>query len=247
MRAGALVRWSDLLVLRDPGAAEALAAAGAPGPFRVGADPAWCAIGTEPPASNRRDEVLVVLDSRVAHDSGHLAAALDLVAAQGLRIRLVPWRTRRHGADDLDLARVIAAQLGARARVLLPPSNLEEARAEAARSRVVVALRLHAMIVAASAGVPFLAVNGEREMAHQAWRLEQPAIPLLADPGAIARAVLDAADGAPAPLGVVEAERNAAAESFRLLRLLLDAEESEEDIEVEPLPLAPLGPPEGIA
>src|SRR5581483_11844545 len=36
-----LVRAADLLVLRDEESAAALAAAGAPAPLRVGADPAW--------------------------------------------------------------------------------------------------------------------------------------------------------------------------------------------------------------
>jgi polysaccharide pyruvyl transferase WcaK-like protein len=242
-RVGALVRWSDLLVLRDAAAAEVLAEAGAPGPFRVGADPAWCALDPSAPVREGRDEVLVILDSRAALPGGpapaRLAAALDLLAARGLRVRLAPWRISRYGADDLDLARAISARLGARARILLPPGDLPEARAEATRARVVLALRLHALVIAAGAGTPVVAIDGEREMANLAARLGQPALPIDADPAAIAAAVLGAAHGpAPSP-AAVRAERAAAHESFRLLRVLLEAEHSVEDHHVVPLPLAP--------
>jgi polysaccharide pyruvyl transferase WcaK-like protein len=243
-RVGALVRLSDLLVLRDSRAAEALLAAGAPGPFRVAADPAWCALDNAvPDSSERRDEVLVILDSRVVSISGagpaRLAAALDRLAARGLRVRLAPWRISRYGADDLDLARAIAARLGARARILLPPASLTDARSEAAGARVVLALRLHALIVAASAGTPAVALGDEPEMAGLAARLGQPALTLSSGPAAVARAAMAAAEGAPASSAAVRAERATAHEAFRLLRLLLDAGHSEEDHEVVALPLVP--------
>jgi polysaccharide pyruvyl transferase WcaK-like protein len=243
-RVGALVRLSDLLVLRDPSAADALLAAGAPGPFRVAADPAWCALETAVSTpSERRDEVLVILDSRAVSISGsgpaRLAAALDRLAARGLRVRLAPWRISRYGADDLDLARAIAARLGARARILLPPASLSEARSEAAGARVVLALRLHALIVAASAGTPAVALGDELEMGGLAGRLGLPSLPLAADPAAVAWTAMATADGAPATSEAVNAERSTAREAFRLLRLLLDAGRSDEDHDVAALPLVP--------
>jgi polysaccharide pyruvyl transferase WcaK-like protein len=242
-RVAALVRLADLLVLRDPSAANVLLAAGAPGPFRVAADPAWCALDPAPPSVERRDEVLVILDSRAVQIDGpvpkRLAAALDILAAQGLRVRLAPWRISRHGADDLDLARTIAAGLGSRARILLPPDGLSEARAEAAAARVVVALRLHALVVAASAGTPAVAIGGERELATLAGRLGQPALSPDASPASIAAAALAVAQGPPPSPAAVSAERATAYEAFRLLRLMLDADRSEEDHDVVALPLVP--------
>jgi polysaccharide pyruvyl transferase WcaK-like protein len=243
LRVTALVRLSDLLVLRDASAADVLLAAGAPGPFRVAADPAWCALDVEIPGRERRDEVLVIVDSRAVRIGStapaRLAAALDLLAAQGLRIRLAPWRISRHGADDLDLARTIAAHLGARARILLPPASLSEARAEAAGVRVVLALRLHALIVAASAGTPAVALDGERELATLAGRLGQPALGLDATPAAIAAAALAVAQGPPPSPAAVSAEQAKARDAFRLMRLVLDADRSEEDHDVAALPLVP--------
>lgn len=253
MRVGALVRLADLLVLRDRSSADVLLAAGAPGPFRVAADPAWCALDAAPRDAERRDEVLVILDSRAMPIGGaapaRLAAALDMLAARGLRVRLAPWRISRYGADDLDLARAIAARLGARARVLLPAASLTEARAEAAGARVVLALRLHALIVAASAGTPAVALDDGRELAGLAGRLGQPTLPLHAQPAAIAQAALAAAQGPPPSRAAVSAERANAQQAFRLLRLLLDADRSEEDHDVVALPLVPepLVPSEPLA
>ncbi len=242
-RVGALVRFSDLLVLRDPSAAEALLAAGAPGPFRVAADPAWAAPPGRPVSRARREEALVILDSHTLGADGplvaRLAAALDLVAVRGLRIRLVPWRIGRYGLDDLDLARAIARRVGARTRILLPPSDLEEARGEAARSRVVLALRVHALIVAAQSGTPAVALDGGGEAASLAARLGQPALPLSAEPAEIADGVLRAAQGPPPAADRIRAEQDTVHEAFRLLRLLIDAERSEEDHDLTALPLVP--------
>jgi polysaccharide pyruvyl transferase WcaK-like protein len=243
VRVAALVRLSDLLVLRDASAADVLLAAGAQGPFRVAADPAWCALDAPSAGRERRDEVLVILDSRAVPIGGsapaRLAAALDMLAAQGLRIRLAPWRISRHGADDLDLARAIQTHLGARARILLPPASLSEARAEAAGVRVVIALRLHALIVAASAATPAVAVDGERELATLAGRLGQPSLGLDAAPSWIAAAALSVAQGPPPNAAVVSAERARARDAFRLLRLVLDADRSDEDQDMAALPLVP--------
>ena len=55
-----LVRHTDLLVLRDEESAAVLAAAGAPTPFRVGADPAWTLLGRP----RRRRVVPAVAEAR---------------------------------------------------------------------------------------------------------------------------------------------------------------------------------------
>ncbi|MEA2211724.1 MAG: hypothetical protein QOF83_1672 [Solirubrobacteraceae bacterium] len=244
-RASLLVRLSDLLILRDPATADVLAAAGAPGPFRVAADPAWWAIDTTVAPARQRNGVMVILDAntmvRTPALAARLTAACDRLAAGGLRVSLAPWRVGLTGTDDLDLARAVVAgmSMGARARVLLPPADLSETRAQAARAQVVLGLRRHALIVAASVGTPAVAVAADHETASLARRLGQ--LPLTADaaPTVIAATVSAAIGHRPAGPGAVARERAAAQEAFRLLRLLLEADRSEEDRRLGALPLMP--------
>jgi hypothetical protein len=242
MRAAAVVRWADLLVLRDPVAAAVLVEAGAPGPFRVGADPAWCALHRELPRQ-RRDEALVILDAREIADDpaapGRLAAALDAIAAHGLRIRLAPWRIGSGREDDLGLARAIAGRLCAHARVLLPPTGLQEVGAEAASARVVLSFRTHGVIAAASTATPVVALGSDPEISSVARRLGQPSVALGSAPGELIAATLRAAAGPPPPPDAVAGERAAAREAFKLLRLLLDGRDSDEDHDLQALPLLP--------
>lgn len=242
MRVAALVRLADLLVLRDRSSAQTLADAGAPGPFRVAADPTWCALPDAPATAERNPEALVILDSRCtrADSPSRLAPVLERVAAAGLRIRLAPWRISRYGADDLELARTVAAWMRARAQILLPPASLDEARFQAARASVVLASRVQALIVAASAGTPAVALGGDLELASLAVRLGQPAPTLDAGPEPVVDALIKASQGPPPSAAAVRAERATADEAFRLLRLLLDAERSDEDHDVVALPLAPV-------
>ncbi|HEX4106737.1 MAG TPA: polysaccharide pyruvyl transferase family protein [Solirubrobacteraceae bacterium] len=243
VRAQLLVRAADLLVLRDAAAADALASGGAPGPFRVGADPAWCALPGARPRPRPREGVLVVLDARFAERrpwvADHLASALDRVAVHGLRVRLAPWQISRFGADDLDLARAVSARVGARARVLLPPADLDEACAVAASAQVVLALRLHALIVAATAGTPAVPFGDGADLAALGARLGAPALPAGGDPEQLAARILAAAHAGAPDLDAIDRERAAAREGFRLLRLLIDGERSTEDHDLIPLPLAP--------
>lgn len=242
-RASMLVRLSDLLILRDPATADVLASAGAPGPFRVAADPVWCAIDGDVGGPRERDGVLVILDAdalvRTPALAARLATACDLLAAGGLRIRLAPWRVGLTGTDDLDLARAVAGGMGAQARVLLPPADLAEARAEAARARVVLGLRRHALIVAASVGTPAVAVAEDHETTSLAHRLGQVPLPVDAAPEVIVATVAAATGHRPAGAEAVDHERAAAREAFRLLRLLLEADRSEEDRHLAALPLMP--------
>jgi polysaccharide pyruvyl transferase WcaK-like protein len=242
-RASRLVRLADLLILRDPITADVLAAAGAPGPFRVAADPVWCGIDTHVAPDRGRDGVTVILDAdtlvRAPAIAGRLAAAADRLAAGGLRVRLAPWRVGLTGTDDLDLARTVAAGMGAHARVLLPPADLAEAQAEAARARVVLGLRRQALIVAAGAGTPAVALAEDHETASLARRLGQVSLPAEAAPDVIATAVSVATGHRPPGPEAVAHERGAAHEAFRLLRLLLEADRSEEDRNLAALPLMP--------
>lgn len=242
-----LVGQADLLVLRDEESADVLAGAGAPAPFRVGADPAWTLFDAPPRLPSSDGEgVLVALsheagDGRLADD---LAAALVPILAAQHPVRLQPWQigglTR---PDDLDLARAIDRRLGGAAELLLPPADLHEAQALFARQALVVGLRFHALVAAAAAGTRFVAVAHEPKLAAVARRLGQPAVTVDADgldPVVLSGAIRTALDGgAPPRAGAVRGEIARAEQGLRLLRLLLSRGRAEDADTIGTLPLAP--------
>jgi|GEM_PF-2665718 len=250
-----LVAQADLLVLRDEESADVLTQLGATTPFRVGADPAWTLLDG-PPSSDvtRPGPVVVALSGEAASDgdgamatglADDLAAALVPVLAAGHPVALQPWRIGgATGPDDLDLARAVNARLGSSAQLIMPPADLEAARALFAGARLVVGLRLHALIAAAGAGAPFVAVAHEPKLAAAARRMGQRAVvPDPAgglDPAQLATAILAAID-APSPPrpSAVQGEVTRAEQGFRLLRLLLSGGRSDDAETIGALPLRP--------
>ncbi|MBX5441844.1 MAG: polysaccharide pyruvyl transferase family protein, partial [Solirubrobacteraceae bacterium] len=192
-----LVGQASLLVLRDEESAQVLADAGAPAPFRIGADAAWTvAAAGETPAGARGGHVVVAL----SHDAGddgladELAATLVPVLAAGREVVLQPWQVGRVGRrDDIDLARAVNARLGGTARIAVPPADLGEARAVLAEAGLVVAQRFHALVAAGAAGAPAVAYAHEPKLAGLARRLGQPALAPGADPGRLGAAIVAAA------------------------------------------------------
>jgi polysaccharide pyruvyl transferase CsaB len=224
--AGTLVSRADLLVLRDEESADLLArAAQRTAPFRVGSDAAWTLMHNAPDEHAGGDEVVVA----ISHEAGgrplvdYLAEALAVVAAAGRPIALQPWQVTGEGIDDLLIAQAVAGRLRGAASVLDPPVNLRAARALYRRSAVVLGLRFHALVAAAAAGAPFVALAHEPKLAGLARRLGQPSVPPRMPPGLLGRRLLAAADEPAAPAAAVRAEIAAAEEGFRLLRLLLSA------------------------
>jgi polysaccharide pyruvyl transferase WcaK-like protein len=231
-----IVRAADLLILRDDESAGHLAAVGAPTPVRVGADPAWTLLPDPQPAAP--GDALVVALSHLAgsRDLGeHLAAGLEPIADAGIAIRLDPWQP----GGDLELATDVATRLGGRAEIGAPPADVHAARAGMAGARLVLAQRFHALVAAASAGVPALAVAHEPKLSGLARRLTLPAVAPDAPPQSFAGAVLGALDAPPAPAEAVRRERTAAEDGFRLLRVLLARGRSDEAVDVDGLALRP--------
>jgi polysaccharide pyruvyl transferase WcaK-like protein len=248
-----IVRAADLLILRDEESAGHLAAAGAPTPIRVGADAAWtlvpapraepaAAAGTvEGPAVMMRapggGHAPVTIDGAgdrrpVVVALSHLAGGPDLAArlADGLRpvvesglpVRLDPWQPD----GDADLAAAVATRLDdPHVAVTPPPADIDEARVSMADARLVLALRFHALVAAAGAGVPALAVTHEPKLEGLARRLEQPAVAADAPPSTLAGEILRAVDGPPAAPEAIERER-ASAEELRVLRARGRSEEA---------------------
>jgi polysaccharide pyruvyl transferase WcaK-like protein len=164
-----------------------------------------------------------------------LAAGLAPVVDAGVDVRLDPWQ-----ADgDADLAAAVATRLNGRVGIAAPPPDLVAARDAMVGAQLVLAQRFHAIVAAAAAGVPVLAVAHEPKLGGLARRLEQPVVAAEAPPAALATAVLDALDGPPAPPAAVRRERVHAESGFRLLRVLLARGRSDEAVDVDGLPLRP--------
>lgn len=236
----------DLVVLRDEESAVILEGAGARTPFRVGADPAWTLLGRhlapgERPAEEGAARLVVALSRYAAGGDGAFGAALGRALAEvaarrrgRLHIDLQPWE-----AGDLDLAASVR-KLVPSARVVAPPSTLLEARRQLAPAWAVVGARFHALVAAAAAGTPFVAVAHEAKLAALARRFAQPAVlphPAALDdlPDLVEAAV---AGGGPARARAEE-EVARAEEGFRLLRLLLSGGVDGDLSTLAGLPLVP--------
>jgi polysaccharide pyruvyl transferase WcaK-like protein len=234
-----IARRCGLLVLRDPESAEALVAAGVPPPFRIGADPAWAVLadGRQPRA--RRERVVVVLCSEAIGLERHLAEALGPLAGAGLEIGLLPWREGLPGAAGEELVPALARALDGAAGVLDAATDLAGVRDALSGSRLALGFRHHALVAAATAGVPFVALGHEPGLRDLARGLEQRAVPVGAPPTELS-AVLSGSLERPAPtLEAVRARRASAQEGLRLLRLLLSEGGSDDVRDLDGLPLEP--------
>jgi polysaccharide pyruvyl transferase WcaK-like protein len=263
-----LVQAADLLILRDDVSARHLELAGAQAPFRVGADPAWLALGggaeatpsadgaaanggapaaaanSTAPGAGRERSVLVALDRRAcgAAQVPRLASALAGLAQAGVEVRLQPWHRRdAEGRGDRDHA--VAAELASRlqtpVRMLEPLADLRSSAAALAGCGVALCVAPHALISAAAAAIPAVALDGCPGVASLARRLEQPLLGPDATAAEIAAAVLGSLERDPAPEAAKRREIAAAEEGLRLLRLLLSEGESEDSGEISGLSLKP--------
>jgi polysaccharide pyruvyl transferase WcaK-like protein len=238
-----IVHAADLLVLRDEESAARLAAAGAPTPFRVGADSAWTLLEPRTPGltlttGNGHGPVVVAL----SHLAGgrdlpdRLAAGLAPLAGAGVPLRLQPWQLE---AGDGALAAAVAARMPDAVPILPPPADLVAARDELSGARLLLGLRFHSLVAAAAAGVPFLAYAHEPKLQGLARRLGQPAVDPAGDPAELTAAVLAALEQPAADPAAVRAERDRSAEGFRMLRVLLAGGRSEEADHIDGLALRP--------
>jgi polysaccharide pyruvyl transferase CsaB len=235
--ARAIVHSANLLILRDEESAAHLAEVGAPTPFRVGSDAAWTLLPDPEPAAADGGPLVVAL-SHLAGDrrlAEQLAAGLEPIVAAGIPVRLDPWQPE----GDRELATEVAARVGGRAEIGAVPTDLRSARDDMTGARLVLAQRFHALVAAASAGVPALAVAHEPKLSGLARRLSLPAVAADAPPESFAGAVRSALDTAPAPVEAVRGQRLAAEDGFRLLRVLLARGRSDEVIDIEGLALRP--------
>lgn len=241
--ANLVVRRSRLTVLRDEHSAVALAEAGAPAPFRVGSDPAWTVVGAEPepPARRRRDTVVVALShlaSKRPDFAERVADVLRPLAGRGLEVHLQPWQGGPGDHDHL-LAGAVAARLGRSAAILDPPETVAAASRQFAEASVVVGFRFHALVAAAAARTPFVAVAHEPKLAAIAQRFGQPSIDPLDGLASLPLQVDTALAGPPPSAAVTRSQVAAAEEGFRFLRLVATRGDLEDLDTLTGLPLVP--------
>jgi polysaccharide pyruvyl transferase WcaK-like protein len=235
-----IARRCGLLVLRDSESAEALVAAGVPAPFRIGADPAWAALSDRPePRADARDRVVVVLCSEAIGLERHLAEALAPLAGAGLEIELLPWREGLPGCGGEGLVPAIARALDGAATVLDAAVDLAGVRDALSGARLALGFRHHALVAAAAAGVPFVALGHEPGLRDLARGLEQRAVPVGAPPTELSAVLSSSLDRAAPTLDAVQARTSSAEEGLRLLRLLLSQGGSEDVRDLDGLPLEP--------
>jgi polysaccharide pyruvyl transferase WcaK-like protein len=248
-----LARWTaehaDLLILRDEESASVLAGIGAAGPFRIGADPAWTLFdGSGRSNEHERDGVVVAIshlaDTEVDRLVERLVHVVEPLIAKGERVHLQPWQGDEVGADAL-VAHRLVRRLGdpPLVDVVARPQSLHDAVHCFARARAVVGLRHHALIAAAVAGCPFLAVAHEPKLAGIARRLGQSSVPPHATPAVLARSVVELLHHDPATPGSVAGEIDAARRSMRLLRVVVSRGIDEELVDRDRLELSRSGTP----
>jgi polysaccharide pyruvyl transferase CsaB len=163
-----MFRRARLVVLRDARSADLLRQWGCPGPISVAADPvvllrpaprdeldAWLA-DQHAPALDSPYRVLV--PRQVGEHEPALTAAARALASGGRRVLVVPFQRQ-----DEEMAARIAAAAGA--TPLPAPEDPRVAMALVADSAGVLSVRLHALVFAAAAGVPALAVAYDPKVA----------------------------------------------------------------------------------
>jgi polysaccharide pyruvyl transferase WcaK-like protein len=236
-----LVRRSGLLVLRDDESARVLADAGAPAPFRVGADATWASVVHSPLVAAPVEDVVLVAVSRFAGSRDltvGLAEGLRQLRAEGLTICLQPWQVDESAPDDLPLTHALASEIGGPVELRDPPTDLFDAVRQAAAARLVVAMRFHALVAAAVGGTRTVAVDHEPKLGALARRLGQ--VSRRPHPGVRWATVLSEALDGPVPDSAAIAEQAAlATEGFRLLRLVLGGGGTPEATQLTGLPLEP--------
>ena len=242
-----VVRRSALTVLRDEESAAELAAAGVPGPFRVGADPAWTLLG---PAGHgpapQAQRVLVIPSGLAVADDGRdgmivrLAATLDRLRAEGVEIVVQPWqRATTEGDGDETLVAQVARAVHGGVDTLPPATSFVDAAVAMGEMGAVLTFRFHGLVAAAAAGVPAVAIGHEGKLRGLARRLGQRRAPAAFAPERLAVQLGEAltCDG-PSP-SVVKEEIARAEEGFRLLRIVLGDDTTAEADTLGTLPLSP--------
>lgn len=207
-RARTLAARSEALVVRDTASASNLAAAGAVPPFWVGAELAWASLPGPSPTTRADHALVCVEDWRTVADLGAVTAAC---ADAGLGLLVQSWP----GAEAGPVPPVPWTPVPG-------PESLVAARTALAAVRLAVASSRGPVLAAVAAGTPVVVVDPDPGTAELAARLGQ-VIVRAHDPPSLLAAAVDRALGEAAPLPeTVAVEAEAALQSLRILRALVD-------------------------
>jgi polysaccharide pyruvyl transferase CsaB len=150
--AGSALRGAAHVSLRDPDSLALAREIGVRRPIQLVPDPA---LALHPPASGRGGHVLVAVRSWGA-STQHLAGLRDALRSLSAERTILALPMQ----DAVDRQASEAAIDGIhRAEVLGPGASLDEQLAAIGSASLVVGMRLHALILAAAAGVPALAIS----------------------------------------------------------------------------------------
>jgi polysaccharide pyruvyl transferase WcaK-like protein len=243
-----IVKHADLLVLRDEESAAEMFRSDVPGPFRIGADPAWTLVAPPDRVPPARHGAVRVIPSHLATGTDgwsgmvdRLSDTLGRLLSMGLAVELQAWQ---HGGgltdgNDVAIIDTLVDRLGPSVEKVPTPGSMEAAVESMMGTGTVLSFRFHALIAAAAAGVPTVAVTHEAKLGALARRLEQRAAPVDFEPGLLAAQVAGAVGAAsPSPAAIKE-QIARAEEGFLLLRVLLGGGRTEESDSLGALPLAP--------
>jgi polysaccharide pyruvyl transferase CsaB len=213
------LRGAAYVSLRDDASVALARELGVRRPIEVVPDPA---LALHPAGSGAGDHVLVAVRPW-GPDRAYLAelnAALRELAADA-RILALPMH---EAVDRAVSAEVVAGIPGA--EMTTAGADLDAQLAAIASARLVIGMRLHALVLAAAAGVPAIAVSYDPKVDAFATRMGQAIVGHVGapiEPSAVAAAAREALASDPAPYRARVAElrgqlRRAAAESLAALR-----------------------------
>jgi polysaccharide pyruvyl transferase CsaB len=177
----------DLVVVRDRRSAEKLEALGVWAPVTIAPDLALSGLRdrgeVDRPGGSRKHRIAVSLRNHIWYRPGDIGAEhavfqdeitgfLDHLSARSdVEIHLVPFRTAEEGVHPFDDDRVFALRIAARCRyghrlvVHEESPGLCGAEDFFRDFDCVVGMRLHSLVLAASAGTPFLALRYDEKVA----------------------------------------------------------------------------------
>ncbi len=178
--AAAAFEKADAIVVRDPASAQALKSLGVSRPVRLGADPAFLLPnpqGGEGEAFGVGSMRTVGLAPRPVKDDPSIAAVFGDLARKLFDSGLMPVLIEMDRAFDGPLLDQIAKRQGGKVPELRRVPSPVQVQQRIRRMEAVVAVRLHAGILAATVGVPSVMVDYDPKVAAFARATELPLAP----------------------------------------------------------------------
>ena len=196
--ARSIVSLAGPVYLRDAESAQVLRDAGVNRSLTVCSDAVWQTVnqahGKAGSGSDRGcGRKIVVALSHLAGGptlTRSLAETLRRLRRDGFEVVVQPWQAQH---DDR-MAAELVSMIGRPVEIWEPPARVDESVRQLAAARVVIGLRYHALVAAASAGVSFVAVAHEPKHHAVARRLRQVSVTPDANPDDLLNATRMALD-----------------------------------------------------